>query len=175
MQSTRQEDLDCPLDSLAARSYDDVTSGKEPGARVADGRLSKEAYYVGMTMPIVNFVNEKKQIEVPVGANLRKEARKHDVQLYPHVRKIVNCHGNGVCGTCRVLITKGIENANDATWAERSHFQLGVCSVLTASMASIAYIGNEDAMRLACRTEVHGDMDVVTTPPLNLFGENFFS
>ena len=43
------------------------------------------------------------------------------------------------------------------------------------SMASIAYIGNEDTMRLACRTEVHGEMDVVTTPPLNLFGENFFS
>lgn len=126
-------------------------------------------------MPIVNFVNEKKQIEVLAGANLRLEARKHDVQLYPHVRKIFNCHGNGVCGSCRVLITKGSENANETTWAERSHFQLGVCSMGSFSMASIAYIGNEATMRLACKTEVHGDMDVVTTPPLNLFGENFFS
>jgi len=38
-----------------------------------------------------------------------------------------------------------------------------------------AFIGNEDTMRLACRTKVMGDMDVVTQPELNLTGENFFS
>ena len=30
-------------------------------------------------------------------------------------------------------------------------------------------------MRLACQTKVHGDITVETKPPLNLFGENFFS
>jgi len=30
-------------------------------------------------------------------------------------------------------------------------------------------------MRLACQTKVNGDITVETTPPLNLFGENFFS
>jgi hypothetical protein len=39
----------------------------------------------------------------------------------------------------------------------------------------MGYIGNEQTMRLACRTTVHGDIEVQTRPPLNLFGENFFS
>jgi hypothetical protein len=40
---------------------------------------------------------------------------------------------------------------------------------------SMAYIGNEDKMRLACQTEVNGDIEVTTTPAMNWFGENFFS
>jgi hypothetical protein len=40
---------------------------------------------------------------------------------------------------------------------------------------SLAYIGNEKTMRLACQTRVNGDITVTTCPPLNLFGENFFS
>jgi ferredoxin len=40
---------------------------------------------------------------------------------------------------------------------------------------SMAYVGNEDTMRLACQTHVMGDMTVETRPPLNLFGDNFFS
>jgi hypothetical protein len=39
----------------------------------------------------------------------------------------------------------------------------------------MSYIGNEDTMRLACQTLVYGDMEVETGPPLNLFGDNFFS
>jgi hypothetical protein len=30
-------------------------------------------------------------------------------------------------------------------------------------------------MRLACQSKVMGDVEVHTCPPLNLFGENFFS
>ncbi len=40
---------------------------------------------------------------------------------------------------------------------------------------SLAYIGNEGKMRLACQTKVNGDITVETKPPLNLYGENFFS
>jgi ferredoxin len=40
---------------------------------------------------------------------------------------------------------------------------------------SLAYIGNEKTMRLACQTRVNGDITVTTCPPMNLFGENFFS
>lgn len=122
-------------------------------------------------MPVVNFVNEKKQIEVPEGANLRKEAIKAGVQLYAHVHKFLNCHGFAQCGSCRVRIVKGVENAGSCC---------GIGSVMekvcfTVGAGTFAYIGNEDTMRLACQTTVHGDMDVETKPPLNLFGENFFS
>ncbi|HBK74050.1 MAG TPA: ferredoxin, partial [Planctomycetaceae bacterium] len=40
---------------------------------------------------------------------------------------------------------------------------------------SMAYIGNEETMRLACQTRVNGDITVTTCPPTNLYGENFFS
>ena len=58
-------------------------------------------------MPKITFANEKKEIQVPEGANLRQEALQAGVALYPGVHKVLNCHGFGSCGTCRVLITKG--------------------------------------------------------------------
>lgn len=115
-------------------------------------------------MPIVNFVNEKKQIQVPEGANLRTEALKAGVPLYPNVHQYVNCRGFSMCASCRVLITQGQENASPMTVMEKLRLK-----------PSFVYIGNEDTMRLACQTKVQGDMDVVTRPPMNLFGENFFS
>jgi len=115
-------------------------------------------------MPIVNFVNEKKQVQVPDGANLRQEALKAGINLYPHIHRLLNCHGFAQCGSCRVLITKGAENASS----------MGVFEKLRLKF-SFVFIGNEDKMRLACQTKVHGDMDVVTKPPMNLYGENFFS
>jgi ferredoxin len=128
-------------------------------------------------MPIVNFVKEKKQIQVPEGANLRREAKKAGIKLYggingygASINEVFNCHGLGHCGTCRVLITKGMENANAMGLTETFTFK---CNPL--SPALFAYIGNEDTMRLACCTKVKGDMDVVTRPDLNLTGESFFS
>ena len=115
-------------------------------------------------MPTIKFVNEKKEIQVPEGSNLRKEAIAAGVGLYTGIHKVFNCHGFDLCGSCRVLITKGMENTNEIGFAERMRLK-----------ASMAYIGSEDTMRLACQTEVHGDVEVLTKPPLNLFGENFFS
>lgn len=126
-------------------------------------------------MPIVNFVNEKKQVQVAEGANLRKEALKAGVKLYNGINgygaklnEILNCHGLGYCGTCRVLITKGMQNASPMGAWEKLQFKFN-------PPAMFAYIGNEDKMRLSCCTEVRGDMDVITGPPLNLTGESFFS
>ena len=128
-------------------------------------------------MPIVNFVNEKKQIEVPVGSNLRKEAIKAGIRLYngingygASVNEVLNCHGLGHCGTCRVKIVKGRENVKPQalTLSEKFSFTIN-------PLAQAAYIGNEDTMRLACCTQVMGDMTVETKPELNMTGENFFS
>ena len=115
-------------------------------------------------MPTITFTSEKKEIQVPAGANLRTEALRAGVQLYPGVHKLLNCHGLGQCGSCRVLITKGMENTSRRGLLESARMAV-----------SLAYIGNENTMRLACQTKVNGDITVETTPPLNLFGENFFS
>lgn len=125
-------------------------------------------------MPIVNFVTEKKQVQVPEGSNLRQEALKAGVKVYnglngfgAGLNEIFNCHGLGTCGTCRVKITKGMEHASPMGVLEKAN--------LTAGPAAFAYIGNEDTMRLACKVTIQGDMEVVTRPEFNLFGESFFS
>ncbi len=115
-------------------------------------------------MPTIKFVNEKKEIQVPVGANLRNEAMCAGVQVYRGFDKVLHCPGLGCCGTCRVLVTKGMENASPMGLWERGRLKV-----------SMAYIGHEDQMRLSCQTRVEGDMDVVTQPEMNWFGENFFS
>jgi ferredoxin len=129
-------------------------------------------------MPTVTFVNEKKEIQVPEGANLRKEALKAGVNLYyglngfgAGVNRVLNCHGLGQCGSCRVLITKGIENASSMGAMEKAKFKVP----FPDPMPALAYIGHEDTMRLACYVEVNGDMTVETNPQMDLFGENFFS
>jgi ferredoxin len=137
-------------------------------------------------MPLVKFINENKEIEVPEGANLRKEAIKAGINLYQGVNgfgaginKYLNCHGFGQCGMCRVRIIKGMENASPMGIVERARFKCPVPTPVTPlgldPLPCMAFIGNEDTMRLACMTNVHGDMDVETGPKLNLFGENFFS
>ena len=132
-------------------------------------------------MPRVNFVNEKKEIEVPEGAVLRTEAIKAGINLNcgvngygQNLNKILNCKGMGMCGTCRVLITQGMENTNQLTKREWVKFKTPV-SIPPDPIPCLAYIGNEESMRLACMTKVLGDVEVVSSPEVNLFGENFFS
>jgi ferredoxin len=126
-------------------------------------------------MPTIKFTKEKKEIQVPVGANLRQEAMKAGINLYQGinglgacVNKVLNCHGLGFCGSCRVNITKGMENASPMGTYESLRFKI-------PEPVALAYLGNETTMRLACLTTVNGDMEVETGPELNLFGDNFFS
>jgi len=118
-------------------------------------------------MPKVVIVNEKKEIEVPAGANLREELIKAGVQVYGSVEKYLNCRGLGLCGTCKVLVKKGMENLSRKSFMERFNFN---CHPLTM----LAYIGHEDEMRLSCQTTVNGDCTIETRPRLNLSGENFW-
>ncbi len=133
-------------------------------------------------MPTITFVNEKKEIQVPEGANLRKEAIKVGVNLYhgfngvgASLNKVFNCHGFGLCGTCRVLITKGMENTNKMTLMEKVKFKTPLPTPIPDPLPCLAYIGHEHTMRLACCVKVRGDITVLTNPQVDLFGENFFS
>ena len=114
-------------------------------------------------MPKVKFISENQTIEVPEGANLRDEALKAGIDIYRWRHKVVNCHGHGTCGTCRVLIKKGMENTSPVSKWEK--FRLAI---------SLVSIGFEDQMRLSCQTQVEGDIEVVTRPPLNMSGEKFW-
>jgi ferredoxin len=136
-------------------------------------------------MPIVKFVKEKKEIEVAEGANLRAEAVKAGINLNQglngfgaSVNKYINCTNltcglmSGSCGTCRVLITKGMENTNGLTTKEWLRFKT---PIMPDPIPCLAFVGHEDTMRLACCTKVMGDIEVESGPEVNLFGQNFFS
>src|SRR5262245_26821237 len=105
-------------------------------------------------MATIKFIQEKKEIQVPEGSNLRREAMRAGVQLYSGIHKVGNCRGFSLCGSCRVLITKGMENTSPMGVMEKA--RLG---------CSFAFIGNENTMRLACQTDVNGDIEVQTRPP----------
>jgi ferredoxin len=137
-------------------------------------------------MPLVKFTKENKEIEVPHGANLRKAAIHAGINVHQGlngfgagINKIVNCHGIAQCGTCRVKITKGMENVSPMGFVERTRFKWPIPTPVTPGgfdpLPCMAFVGNEDTMRLACQVEVRGDIEVETGPELDLFGENFFS
>ena len=114
-------------------------------------------------MPKVTIVNAKKDIEVPVGANLRIELRRAGYEVYPGMARYLNCFGHGSCGTCKVLVKKGMENLGLKTTLEK----LTLFRMLSA-------VGHENEMRLSCQCPVNGDCTVETRPGLNLSGENFW-
>ena len=111
-------------------------------------------------MPKVKFIREETEIDVPEGANLRKEALANGIQLYPGLKRIANCHGFGHCGECRVYVKQGMENTSPKTLKER--FRIAV---------SWFKFGHESEVRLACQTKVLGDIEVYTQPEFNWFGE----
>jgi len=118
-------------------------------------------------MPKVVIANEKKEIEVPEGSNLRQELMKAGVPVYGTLERYLNCRGLGLCGTCKVLVKKGMENLNAKTFMEKFNLNFHPLTMM-------ASIGHEDEMRLSCQVEVRGDCTIETRPPLNLSGETFW-
>jgi ferredoxin len=119
------------------------------------------------SMPKVEFTNEKKQIEVPVGANLRQEALKAGVQVYKGLHRYINCMGHGLCGTCKVLVKKGMENLSPKGRLERF-------TLATSPTTALSIIGHEDEMRLSCQVQINGDCTIETRPAFNWSGDNFW-
>jgi ferredoxin len=118
-------------------------------------------------MPKVTFVNEKIELEVPAGSNLRAEARKAGIELYPGMNRYFNCYGFGACGTCRVLIKEGMQNLSPKSMVEKANLNLH-------PLTALAVIGQEAETRLSCQITVNGDCTVETCPSLNISGDNFW-
>jgi ferredoxin len=130
-------------------------------------------------MPKIKFTKEKKEIEVPEGTDIRSAAIACGVSVYNgaggfgkafNESLLGNCHGFGLCGTCLVKVTKGMENTDKPGFRETAHFKIPA-----PPLAMFARLGQENSIRLACLTKVRGDIEVETAPDINLFGDNFFS
>jgi ferredoxin len=136
-------------------------------------------------MPKVVFVNEKKEIAVPEGGNLRVEARKAGIEISGWTASL--CRGLGLCGTCRVLVKKGMENIGpkNMTPEKFKEFQEKVAKGEAKPNAKtfmerltlgrmFSAIGHEDEIRLSCQVRVNGDCTIETKPGFNWSGDNFW-
>lgn len=129
-------------------------------------------------MPKVTFVNENVVADVEAGTSIRNAAKSVNINtnqgvngMGAGINKFLNCKGMGMCGTCRVLVTEGMENTTEQGMREKKCFNLPFPDPLPA----LAYTEYPDTMRLACMCKIEGDITVETGPEVNLFGENYFS
>jgi ferredoxin len=149
-------------------------------------------------MPKVVFIKdkEKREVEVADGTVLRDAALKAGIQInYLPLEigngllgRIFNCHGFGHCGSCKVLVKKGMENLcpkkmkpeeaklhreNVEKGAEKAGQQRSFMERFTL-WRMFSSIGHEDEMRLACQVAIHGDCTVEINPKFNWDGDNFW-
>jgi len=85
-------------------------------------------------MPNVTFTNWDKTVRAGALSNLRRVALLANVPLYNGAAKGMNCHGYGLCGTCRVRVEPA-DAVTPPTFFEKLH-------------------GCTGPYRLACQAEV---------------------
>jgi ferredoxin len=109
-------------------------------------------------MPVITLTNEGKTIEAPAGANLRKTLLQHGVTPYRGLDRLLNCMGNGLCGTCRVEVADG-KGVSPITPLEES-----------ALVGFLPVYGRQipKNVRLTCRATVTGDMTLRTYPEISI-------
>jgi ferredoxin len=109
-------------------------------------------------MPVITLVNEGKTIEVPEGTNLRKTLLKNGISPYRGVDKLLNCLGNGLCGTCRVEVVDG-KGAPAMTPMEEAAM-VGMIPLYARQIPKNT--------RLSCRINLTGDISIKTGPVITI-------
>ena len=98
-------------------------------------------------MPELIFVNENKKINVDTGTNLRKASIDGEVGIYSNIlKKLFNCRGQGMCGTCLVRIeSEKIEPQNKV---EKKKLK--------------KKLSEDPNLRLACQLTINTDLKIYT-------------
>ncbi len=98
----------------------------------------------------ITFTNPKgdvrRVIKAEPGENLREAAIRNKFGIYPHLFKILNCRGRGLCTSCAVEIESG--NA-----APRNEVE---------DAALKSKLAGKPNLRLACQVAVEDDLIVKT-------------
>ena len=98
-------------------------------------------------MPKLFFVYENKKFNVDTGVNLRKASIDGDVGIYSNIfKKLFNCRGKGMCGTCLVRIESDeLESLNEVEKKKLKNKLL-----------------EDPNLRLACQLTINNDLKIYT-------------
>ncbi|MFQ5509586.1 MAG: 2Fe-2S iron-sulfur cluster-binding protein [Leptospirillia bacterium] len=97
-------------------------------------------------MPVIHFIDINRKVECVPGANLREIAIREGYDVYKGIHKLINCRGEGLCGTCQIAVT-GRAMPRNATEEKR-----------------LKNIGAP--WRLACQFQVLDNIEVTCDPQL---------
>ena len=93
-------------------------------------------------MPVIRFAKNFPERTVATGANLMEEL------LLAGLPVASSCHGDGICGKCRVRVIAGAENLS----------KIGSLEQLVRDRLKVP-----KEFRISCQTQVLGDIEVDTT------------
>ena len=93
----------------------------------------------------VRFEKENRTIEVETGENLREAAIRNKFSIYPHITKILNCRGRGLCTACTVQVLSGNLDPKNETENDKLSKK-------------------PDDFRMSCQLTVTDDLFVRTNP-----------
>lgn len=88
----------------------------------------------------------RRKVQAESGSNLRETAIKNKVSLYPHLFKVLNCRGRGLCTSCVVEIVSGDVSPRNEIETEKLKSKVQI----------------KPNIRLACQVSVTGDLVVKT-------------
>jgi ferredoxin len=100
-------------------------------------------------MPLIFFEREGKTVSANAGCNLRKLALANKVPVYRGFWKIFNCHGHGLCTSCKMEV-----------FANKP----GDINPRTAMEEEQLKNYTNPNLRLSCQVRVHGNIRVKTQP-----------
>ena len=100
-------------------------------------------------MALVFFERQGKTVKCNAGWNLRRLALENDIRIYSSLDRVINCRGNGLCGTCKVEVFASEDwDLNPRTAMEEKKLKKF----------------NNPNLRLSCQVKVHGNIRVKTYP-----------
>jgi ferredoxin len=122
---------------------------KERSGHATDQKIDVPAGFAPVT-----FVEADTILIAPIGANLRRLFLDNNIPLYSDMAKVLNCHGLGLCTTCRVAV-----DPNDGVTPP-------------TAMEKVHLIRDNPKYRLSCQCEVTGPV-TVSTKPAREYGRAF--
>lgn len=94
----------------------------------------------------IQFVKQKRTVKAEEGETIRETAIRNRLSIYPHIFKILNCRGHGLCHSCAVEVVSGTTDPRN----EVENQQLA------------KRLKKNPNLRLACQVKVTSNLTVKT-------------